>query len=673
MKNDIPAILVEQNNSRLIPLIQPTLTMGRGEANDVIVTHDEVSRKHAEIHQSNDQFWLKDLGSTNGTWLNGERLVDSKRLQEGDNLRIGKAFFQFYGLHPSKDTVSEWLAHVPLFANLTPEMRRPFVDQAQFILYPPTTRIPIDRMPNALCLVLYGELVMNTSEATTKRFRAGQFFENGRVLKKWKPNTIQATERAWVMLLNREAMNELISPFLRSLSFFSHLSEPHLQALIHHTHFEQYEQDVMLFKEGDEADALYIVLFGSVAIVVNSDEGDLNGDNEIELYTQGALFGELGLVRNQPRAAGAKATRSTGLLVLDKDKFQELLKSSPDIILSLYHYTASLLGKQSLAYRKAAYDIKRLEAVIPTTKMAALGQLVKGLMHEINTPVGSIHSNSNQLANKLEHLKQIHEKIPSLIEAFAEDEVQLQAIAIKTGFTLTESAKVFVRQLISEQRAYLLGYYDKLELEESLDDLTEMSDELKEASHRIAVMVRNMTNFSRVDQAEWKRANIHEGIDATLSLLRHQIKYKVVVEKDYGLLPEIICYPNELNQVFMNILVNAIQAMDLEAPTDKKNVIRIKTYRDGRWLVVAITDSGKGIKPEDMPHIFELSFSTKEVGAAAGGLGLGLGLSISKKIIEEKHHGKIEVTSKVGHGTTFYIKLPFPVFDVDTMSKTLIG
>ena len=138
---------------------------------------------------------------------------------------------------------------------------------------------------------------------------------------------------------------------------------------------------------------------------------------------------------------------------------------------------------------------------------------------------------------------------------------------------------------------------EKLEMDFRLEDMLEISEELSEASKRIKIIVKNLANFARLDEAERKTVDIHEGIDATLSLLHHELKYQVDVTKEYGVLPQITCHPNELNQVFMNVIMNAIQALELNKLQQEKRRGRIwiKTYQEGQWGVIAITDDGKAL------------------------------------------------------------------------------
>jgi signal transduction histidine kinase len=163
---------------------------------------------------------------------------------------------------------------------------------------------------------------------------------------------------------------------------------------------------------------------------------------------------------------------------------------------------------------------------------------------------------------------------------------------------------------------------------------------------RVTNIVRRLRSFARLDEAELKTANIHEGLEDTLTLIHHEIKRSITVHKEYGDIPPIPCYPGRLNQIYLNILINARQAIP------DKGEIRIRTYEEGEKIHIAISDTGIGIPQDKISRIFDPGFTTKGVG-----VGTGLGLSIVYRIIQE-HKGEIKVQSKVGEGSTFTIILP---------------
>jgi len=245
---------------------------------------------------------------------------------------------------------------------------------------------------------------------------------------------------------------------------------------------------------------------------------------------------------------------------------------------------------------------KQAEAALrQSEKMASLGNLVAGLAHEINSPIGAINSaaDTNNLC-----LKRI------------ENIVKNRDITKNNDY----------------QRALnILG--DNIQITAN-------------AGERIAEIVKSLKNFARLDEAEFQQSDIHEGIDSTLTLLNRELKEKVTVIRDYGKIPKIFIYAGELNQVFMNILRNAIQAIE------NKGTIKIRTFAEKNSVCIQISDSGKGIPPENINRIFDPGFTTKGVG-----VGTGLALSICYQIIQ-KHMGEIRVESQPGKGTTVTIILP---------------
>jgi two-component system NtrC family sensor kinase len=239
--------------------------------------------------------------------------------------------------------------------------------------------------------------------------------------------------------------------------------------------------------------------------------------------------------------------------------------------------------------------------LVQSAKMAALGNLVAGVAHEINTPIGAVQANSGIARRALEVLQ----------DRFQE--------------TAT-----------NEDR----------KLRRALDSMRQVCETNELATTRIDGIVRSLRNFARLDEAQQKVVDLHEGIDSTLTLLQHQLGQRITVAKRYGDIPPILCLPNQLNQVFMNLLGNAIVAIE------GKGTITIGTAREGDDVVLRFTDSGVGIATKHLEHIFDPGYTTKGVG-----VGTGLGLSICYRIVQ-KHQGNLEVQSTPGEGSTFTVRLP---------------
>ncbi|MHB9103385.1 MAG: ATP-binding protein [Sulfuricella sp.] len=257
--------------------------------------------------------------------------------------------------------------------------------------------------------------------------------------------------------------------------------------------------------------------------------------------------------------------------------------------------------------------------LLQSEKMASIGQLAAGVAHEINNPIGYVYSNLGTLEKHVQDLL-------SMVEAYEQAE---EAIAD------------------AEVRARLQANRIKLDVNYLKEDLRELMGESKDGITRVKNIVQNLKDFSHVDVSdEWQQADLHAGLNSTLNIVNNETKYKAEVIKEYGDIPEVECLPSQLNQVFMNLLVNASHAIE------EHGTITIRTGKEGNEVWVEVADTGKGIVSEHLQKIFDPFFTTKPIGK-----GTGLGLSLSYGIIQ-KHHGRIEVKSVVGKGTSFKVWLP---------------
>lgn len=271
---------------------------------------------------------------------------------------------------------------------------------------------------------------------------------------------------------------------------------------------------------------------------------------------------------------------------------------------------------EQLASQKA--ELERLQAqIVQSEKMASLGQLAGGVAHELNNPAGFLYSNMEALgecASGLNRLLSVYDDIP------LSPDVAPRVSAIK----------------------------EEIQYERLLSDLSSIIADCQEGARRIRDIVLNLRTFSRLDEAEFKKIDIHEGIDATIRLLsEYYTSSHITLKREYGKLPPVECFAGQLNQVWMNLLKNAAQAVGA-GPGE----VRIETGTHESSVFVKISDTGCGIAPELVKSIFDPFFTTKPVGE-----GTGLGLSITYGIIE-KHGGTIEVNSVPGKGTTFTTFIP---------------
>jgi len=262
--------------------------------------------------------------------------------------------------------------------------------------------------------------------------------------------------------------------------------------------------------------------------------------------------------------------------------------------------------------------------LLQSEKMASIGQLAAGVAHEINNPMGFIISNLNSLQKYVNKIVSFIETMPQVAEKVAGDHSSLCC--------------AFMEQLTKQKQEMNLDYI--------LSDLNDLVKESLEGADRVKKIVQNLKSFSHIDESELKMADINAGLENTINIIWNELKYKATVTKSYGDIPQTLCNPGQLNQVFMNILINAVQAIP------KQGEITIKTWRENSHIYVAISDTGIGIPADRIDRIFEPFYTTKEVGK-----GTGLGLSIVYDIIK-KHNAEIQVTSEINKGTIFTVIIP---------------
>jgi two-component system NtrC family sensor kinase len=278
------------------------------------------------------------------------------------------------------------------------------------------------------------------------------------------------------------------------------------------------------------------------------------------------------------------------------------------------------LQKKGDEQQRLIEEMRQMQAqLLQSEKMASIGQLAAGIAHEINNPVGFVTSNLGSLHGYMNTLLNVIERYDATIAATTE----LGILKTRLGKIQQEAEVDYLR----EDTVALVS--------ESLDGLKRVRD-----------IVQCLKDFSHVGEADWQTADLHHGIDSTLMIAANEFKYKANVEKRYGQLPLVMCLASQINQVFMNLIINAAQAIT------NQGTITIRTGMSDDWVWIEIGDTGKGIAAQDIDRIFEPFFTTKPVGQ-----GTGLGLSLSYNIVSQ-HGGKIDVDSEVDVGTRFTIRLP---------------
>jgi two-component system NtrC family sensor kinase len=301
------------------------------------------------------------------------------------------------------------------------------------------------------------------------------------------------------------------------------------------------------------------------------------------------------------------------------DVFEQATSDPVYMIGEQFNNMMHVLEQKSEALTAAYNELKMTQSqMLQKEKMASIGQLAAGVAHEINNPMGFIGSN-------IRTLKKYTEKLTSFISLLSE------------AVTTAPSSEITAR--VDDEKK-------KLKVDYIIDDIDQLIEESLEGAERVAKIVQNLKSFSRVDEAEYKVADINECIESTLNIVWNELKYKATVTKEYGAIPPTKCFPNQLNQVFVNLLVNAAHAIE------NNGEIAVKTWNGDRFINISVSDTGQGIPEDKVSKIFEPFFTSKPVGQ-----GTGLGLSISYDIVK-KHGGEITVTSEEGKGSCFTIKIP---------------
>ena len=309
------------------------------------------------------------------------------------------------------------------------------------------------------------------------------------------------------------------------------------------------------------------------------------------------------------------------------------VRKADELLIQQYQQVQASEGRyrqQSEKLERVLADLKQTQAqMVHSEKMSGLGQLVAGIAHEINNPVNFIHGNiepvKRYIQDVLSHLRLYERHYPN-------PPAEIQAHA------------------------------EELDMDFVKEDLGKTLASMAVGTERIREIVLSLRNFSRMDEATYKMVNIHEGIESTLLILQHRLKARsdradISIVRDYGELPLVECYAGQLNQVFMNILSNGIDAIDskFEKSANENEIpqITIRTEKRSENVAISISDNGTGISPTVKAHIFDPFFTTKAVGK-----GTGMGMAISHQLITEKHGGKIECFSDEGVGTEFMVEIP---------------
>lgn len=442
------------------------------------------------------------------------------------------------------------------------------------------------------------------------------------------------------------------------------IDDGELQWLIDHSHEEQLTNGDYFFKENGPADRFYIVLEGELQV-----SRLVNGSPMIMGTTpRGIIGGEIALLSRTPSNVTAQAIMPSRLMVFDEDAFRALFAACPTVGMRILQTAAQRM-------QGTVTILKQQE------KMAALGKLSAGLAHELNNPSAAARRAAKTLNETLPALQTQTLQLGTL-------GLTVSQVSMLTDFQHSLIERIAVRIPLppleqSKQEDVIADWLDRHAMPDSwdmaaafvsagvtLDDLSRLADyfsagplvevcewlsctleaatllqEIEESTQRISELVAAVKSYTFMDQAPVQEVDLHQGLETTLTVMRHKLKNVEVVREYDPHLPKIQARGGELNQVWTNLIDNAADAMHGQGR------ITLITRAENNFVMVEVTDNGPGIPPDVLPHIFEPFFTTKEVG-----VGTGLGLDISYRVIQQ-HHGTLEVQSQPGQ-TRFIIRLP---------------
>jgi signal transduction histidine kinase len=454
--------------------------------------------------------------------------------------------------------------------------------------------------------------------------------------------------------------------FLRQLPLFAGLPDEDLDNLYGMAELVHLRAGQVLMEEGDPGDSLYIATEGRFEISKRTGERDV----VIAGSGAGDVIGEISLLEGSPRTATVRAVSDARLVKISRETFTQLLERSPSASLGML--------------RTVTVRLRNTEAMLrQSEKMASLGTLSAGLAHELNNPAAALRRSASQMHDTLAELQRLAARLAALgLSSEAAEVVN----GLRRDLPSRASKPVKLDPLArSDLEGEVASWLEEQDMEEAWElappivslgwqttHLQEMTsaftpdqrpvflcwlatastvyaliDEVGEGAERISELVKSVKSYAYLDQGPVQLVDIHEGLESTLVILRYKLKHGVTVVKEYAPdLPRVEAYASVLNQVWTNIIDNAIDAMD------GKGELRIRTFAQDTDVVVEIADNGPGIPVEIRDRIFDAFFTTKAVGA-----GTGLGLYITYNAVVNQHHGQIAVESAPGR-TTFRVTLP---------------
>lgn len=434
----------------------------------------------------------------------------------------------------------------------------------------------------------------NTEEDLMKKYEVDATHQQAHI-KAHQHFTAQVTVAAKILLGSNDVNNQLIAPLLKYLTNW----------LVQHIlgSDTRMGQEILALQAG-----------ASHEDAVRKANAFMTQSANVLMEALNEMYGKLGdktlevIQKNQQLEAEQEALR-----VLNEQLEERVKRRTAAIEQANQQLQANNIELKQLNEKLESAHTQLLQS----EKMASIGQLAAGVAHEINNPVGFVNSNLGTLGKYMTNLFDV-------ISAYQTAEARVGADSCPEVAEIKKKVDY----------AYLV------------EDIPSLMKESQDGLARVKRIVQDLKDFSHVDESNWQHANLERGMDSTLNVVSNEIKYKAKVVKEYAGIPDVECMPSQINQVFMNMLVNAAQAIE------KDGTITVRSGASGEEVWVEVEDTGKGISPEHLNRIFDPFFTTKPVGK-----GTGLGLSLSYGIVQ-KHNGRIEVKSEVGKGSTFRVWLP---------------
>jgi len=467
---------------------------------------------------------------------------------------------------------------------------------------------------------------------------------------------------------------------LRRSPLFSDLSDDQLQCITELGTEIKLDRGTQIANQGDPPDGFYIIVEGQTEWTRNV------GGEVVPAMTlsAGEVFAELILLLDEPYPTSGKALTEVQLYKLTPDEFWKMLSLCPGVMRRILKVAVQRMREAHAPRTQIHETVTQQQA-----KLISLGTLSAGLAHELNNPAAAVRSNVKNLEAALQTLPSLALKLHQ--QPLTEAQISFLSDLYHNATTAALSAASLDAIAQSEAEDAITDWLEAHEVANAwklapmlvtagldtakLDDVTthvtpdclecvltwlettltgiKLLEDIKLGSTRISELITAMKNYSYMDQAPLQAIDVHEGIENTLIILKHKLKYGMVVERDYGTLPHICAYGPQLNQVWTNLIDNAVDA------TNGKGHLWIRTALEGESVLVEIADDGIGIPTEVQSRLFDQFFTTKAVGK-----GTGLGLDIARRIVVGQYKGTISVESQPGN-TRFQVRLP-----INRSSKT---